>query len=632
MPYRRTNLRGRRGSLQELPHMPLDIVFEVFSYMQPMDLLNLARTNRPFRDLLMSRTSAQFWKAARRNVDGLPDCPPDLNEPAYANLCFDAHCHNCMKTNIQNVIWEFRTRYCSDCRKFMTAPQYSLIENNLDDPFDPLHIVVNLNINPKDEDDPVNRRVHSVDIDSFYEEFDRLPSDQKGALIQREDAENEQIVQHANLCYAWTEQWKASRAQEKEDAKNKRVVAIINKLIELGYTEELTYMSDPAIFEENPLLGLSAVRRPGPLTERSWQSIRKTVIELMDFYRGQLEVHEAGEYYRHRVEAVYNALAQFWTEYRLICPKLRDFVSTTQGRKMVEAEHIAITVEGLRPHLPAIVDEWKEDLVLQLNQLIREQWSSLPQYVNLTTLAVCSYFYCMPCYSKRPIPFPQVLVHECLSSRPPNLDEPDEDLYEAGMDKMLSYTKWTPRCLKSCVGHLHDIISACGQESTKVTPEEMDRLDIRLFCQKCSSMEPNVRKVFSWREAVSHVLLDHHGCDTSSEFWGRMPARHASLVLRLEARMNARLAEVLEQEPYWYCSHCPAFKKIGSAEMALQHVEEEHNIRDASEDNIFCSPDVKITHSHPIFLVSDAVRHRRGLGWEVVSALERKEAAIIDFA
>lgn len=61
--------------------------------MQPMDLLNLARTNRPFRDLLMSRTSAQFWKAARRNVDGLPDCPPDLNEPAYANLCFDAHCH-----------------------------------------------------------------------------------------------------------------------------------------------------------------------------------------------------------------------------------------------------------------------------------------------------------------------------------------------------------------------------------------------------------------------------------------------------------------------------------------------------------------------------------------------------------
>lgn len=62
-------------------------------HLQPMDLLNLARTSKPFRELLMHRSAARFWKSARRNIDGLPDCPPDLSEPEYANLCFDAHCH-----------------------------------------------------------------------------------------------------------------------------------------------------------------------------------------------------------------------------------------------------------------------------------------------------------------------------------------------------------------------------------------------------------------------------------------------------------------------------------------------------------------------------------------------------------
>ena len=63
--------------------------------MEPLDLLNLARTSKDFRHLLMSKSSAAFWKAARKNVDGLPDCPPFMSEPAYANLLFCAFCHVC---------------------------------------------------------------------------------------------------------------------------------------------------------------------------------------------------------------------------------------------------------------------------------------------------------------------------------------------------------------------------------------------------------------------------------------------------------------------------------------------------------------------------------------------------------
>ena len=62
-------------------------------YLMPFDLLNLSRTTKAFRLFLMNRSAAPVWKAARRNVAGLPDCPVHLNEPAYANLAFDSGCH-----------------------------------------------------------------------------------------------------------------------------------------------------------------------------------------------------------------------------------------------------------------------------------------------------------------------------------------------------------------------------------------------------------------------------------------------------------------------------------------------------------------------------------------------------------
>ena len=41
----------------------------------------------------MDKSSAFVWKAARRQTNGLPDCPVDLTEPEYANLVFYARCY-----------------------------------------------------------------------------------------------------------------------------------------------------------------------------------------------------------------------------------------------------------------------------------------------------------------------------------------------------------------------------------------------------------------------------------------------------------------------------------------------------------------------------------------------------------
>lgn len=41
----------------------------------------------------MSRSAVSVWKATIANIMGLPECPPDLDEPEYVNLAFDEHCH-----------------------------------------------------------------------------------------------------------------------------------------------------------------------------------------------------------------------------------------------------------------------------------------------------------------------------------------------------------------------------------------------------------------------------------------------------------------------------------------------------------------------------------------------------------
>ena len=40
----------------------------------------------------MSKDNSRLWKAARRNVPGLPECPSVLSEPRYAAYIFDQYC------------------------------------------------------------------------------------------------------------------------------------------------------------------------------------------------------------------------------------------------------------------------------------------------------------------------------------------------------------------------------------------------------------------------------------------------------------------------------------------------------------------------------------------------------------
>jgi hypothetical protein len=109
---KRTGISRRiRGRLQNMLSLPLDVLFlvrlfrggiavpvrpehaiilQILSELGPMDLVNLARTSKALRQVLMSRKSLSVWLVARRNagLTRVPDPPEGMSEPAWALLLF----------------------------------------------------------------------------------------------------------------------------------------------------------------------------------------------------------------------------------------------------------------------------------------------------------------------------------------------------------------------------------------------------------------------------------------------------------------------------------------------------------------------------------------------------------------
>ncbi|THH07082.1 hypothetical protein EW145_g3631 [Phellinidium pouzarii] len=86
--------RPRKGRLESIMEMPVDVFSDIAKNLAPDDLLRLARSSKALRDVLMSRNSTGIWKAAEEGI-GLPDCPSDLSSPQYASLLFDTFCMDC---------------------------------------------------------------------------------------------------------------------------------------------------------------------------------------------------------------------------------------------------------------------------------------------------------------------------------------------------------------------------------------------------------------------------------------------------------------------------------------------------------------------------------------------------------
>ncbi|KAJ8462418.1 hypothetical protein ONZ45_g17939 [Pleurotus djamor] len=119
--------RNGKGKLRNLPLMPLDILFEIFGYLLPLELLRLARTSKDFRTVLMKRSASSLWKTAFENIPEAPVKPQGVSEPSWANFLFTTTCYECLVPRAKHAFGGHQVRYCNRCvmeRVYFDPTQY----------------------------------------------------------------------------------------------------------------------------------------------------------------------------------------------------------------------------------------------------------------------------------------------------------------------------------------------------------------------------------------------------------------------------------------------------------------------------------------------------------------------------
>ena len=69
-------------------HIVLTPIFQIFSYLHPIDLYHLGLTNKATRNIIMANHGVSLWTTVFRNDPTFPACPPDLTEPRWTALLF----------------------------------------------------------------------------------------------------------------------------------------------------------------------------------------------------------------------------------------------------------------------------------------------------------------------------------------------------------------------------------------------------------------------------------------------------------------------------------------------------------------------------------------------------------------
>ncbi|KAF9014654.1 hypothetical protein BDZ89DRAFT_1131829 [Hymenopellis radicata] len=285
----------RRGNLSKLTETPLDVLFEIFSYLELFDLLRMSRTTKDLRTLLMRKETAFVWERARLGMEGLPPMIEGLNEPQYANLLFDNHCHSCLKTPTKSIQWRMRMRLCTACLEkgtIMATRQQLRAHSGLTDSFKTQELLA---ITPHWCFQHSSNGVYYIsgyDICYDIRTYERLVEESAplqhgllhyGAWFAKKQEDYKALVksckQYENWAYSRTE----IRATELDSLRRRRLESIIARLKADGWDDELQLQSTLDTLQGHPL-----VKQPRDLSDRIWDKIKPTLTELMTKFRADL--------------------------------------------------------------------------------------------------------------------------------------------------------------------------------------------------------------------------------------------------------------------------------------------------------------------------------------------------------
>ncbi|KAF9015814.1 hypothetical protein BDZ89DRAFT_1023159 [Hymenopellis radicata] len=548
--------RNQRGILKQVTETPLDVLLEIFSYLEPLDLLRMSRTTKALRGLLVSKSSSFVWERARLGMEGLPPMIEGFTEPQYANLLFDTHCHNCLKSPTKDVQWRIRMRLCKQC---LEKSKIMLTEGELCKAFGQYSILSELlSITPCSIP---QGRYHRDSYGMLLEEYRTLriqrgtPAD-FAAWIFKKKQEYKALVQSCVEYNTWLTLRTEARTRELASIRHQRFECIIARLEAEGWEDELKLDSTRSGLRKQPLVNQSK-----ELTDKTWEIVRRGVAEFMSQRRAEVLEEKKKQVIRQRI-----CLLEELADSRLsespesppnppgsaVClyQPFFDIINDTPIEKDVTAK----LKKALNLSLPDICEDWRQDQEERLKKILRKQGRNddVSLAVNAFTCAQCS-------YSPPILHYPYFASHRCFYSRASfglKTGEVSTEVWSAENVKALDLVDYR-KCVK--------VIRMCGLDPDTATAEYMDAADVFFRCEKCDSIEalsallmregcdPPKRvfrkiRLMRWRTAMNHDFLEKVTRVKDAELIALGRAKEKSL---LETGPTAG-----SSAPTFVCVHC----------------------------------------------------------------------------
>ncbi|RDB24018.1 hypothetical protein Hypma_008642 [Hypsizygus marmoreus] len=542
---------GKRGKLEYITEMPLDILFEIFSHLSPSDLLSLARTSKPLRGALMHRSSTYVWKKARSHISGFPDCPNDLSEPQYANLAFDTSCHYCERTQIPNqgIVWCNRTRGCKKC----TADNFLYGSDMYGVPRDILPYILLYTRRVGYGAKAYCRRTAL----KYHDEMKDLQGQALEEWCVLKKAEHISRMEHAELCEIWNQNRAEERSSELENIRLRRYTAIKEKLSAEGWGDEIAKQESDSSF--NHLADHKLVRQPRDLTERIWNNVKKTLIDFMADCKVKRLEQEHRKMIRERGAVLREVLAEYASTQPLhaVIPSFADIAILDKFRPIIEdtpidEEVTAAHFEKAMVELPYHVRAWRRSTDNELVEMMKLCPDIGDRANESMLLLATTFFRCQGCHKQ--IGYPRILVHKCATcvNFYDKLDESPffRDLGQRSWNqgRVVSFDQASYRKARW-------ILEDNGFDPDSETTARLNLFDPAFECRACSNSDDG-RLIMRWPTVVGHMV--HHEREGDLACCGLASLREDEKLLTelLEYAKRSPLSGSYAHFNSWKCIYC----------------------------------------------------------------------------
>ncbi|KAJ8520526.1 hypothetical protein ONZ45_g2686 [Pleurotus djamor] len=487
--------RGK-GKLRNLPQMPLDILFEIFGFLTPLDVLRLARTTKDFRSVLMKRSAISLWKTVFDNVPGTPEKPDDISEPAWANFLFTNNCYQCHSPRPSHTFAGHYVRFCKRC---VSAKLLNLKDGDV------AAKLLSLGISSYDARTYVAYQYYPLtpgryrrglriitfslltDLDDFVQGYEKVRQneEERKAFLERRQEHFRLMGQRIPVYKKWLAEKQDERSAERDDIRAARFEAIQQKLSDLGWASELETLEP---FQINILKQLPNVKVSRPLTNRMWNKIEPEIVPLMEEFREERLKKERAAVLKKRRQIFAEVVKNYNSSQPpdSILPSAGDLyfleslapVKTSIEEDPNEVQYSASNFGDLLAEMPRYCEEWKTLCTSQLIDFANDDASikkaDPPVTFDESTLRLArTVFKCT--YCDQAIVYPNMLCHQCLREPLPydsRSTQAMRDLNSSPWTQTLRYIlKLVPADVTS------KVLQACGFDPETVTKEVADAGD-----------------------------------------------------------------------------------------------------------------------------------------------------------